>query len=181
MNDWTTSLALSKTPNNFSPFSFDTLILIPNNTENTINATILLLVNNDEKSPTLIVSIVLARKLTFSLVASSPKFSTSFIASIFLTSTNLNALVVTTPTNTLTKDVTINTAIIVPNILPTLFGYFILPIDVLIVKKISGTIITSNIFKNKSPKGLRTVAFSLKTNPTIVPIIIEPNNINVDL
>jgi len=32
-----------------------------------------------------------------------------------------------------------------------------------------------------SPKGLKTVAFSLNINPTIAPIIIDTNNIIVDL
>ena len=90
-------------------------------------------------------------------------------------------LVDTIPTNTLTIEVNANTSIIVVSILPILFGCFIFPIDVLIVKKISGTIITSNIFKNKSPNGLNTVAFSSNISPTIVPIIIDAKSINVDL
>ena len=85
------------------------------------------------------------------------------------------------PTPTLTSDVNINTSNIVTSILPILLGCFILPIEVVMVKNISGTIITSNKFKNKSPNGARTFAFSLNTSPTIVPIIIEPKSIKVDL
>ena len=54
-------------------------------------------------------------------------------------------------------------------------------IDVVIVKNINGVITTSNKFKNMSPKGLKTVAFSLNINPTIAPIIIDTNNTIVDL
>ena len=156
-------------------------MLIPISIENIIKAIMLSLVSNLLKSLTLTASTVLSKKLTSSLVTSSAPFSTSFIATSSLTSTNLNALVDTIPTNTLTIEVNANTSIIVVSILPILLGCFIFPIDVLIVKKISGTIITSNIFKNKSPNGLNTVAFSPNISPTIVPIIIDAKSINVDL
>ena len=64
--------------------------------------------------------------------------------------------------------------IIVDKILPIRLGCFIFPIETLIVKNINGIITISNIFKNKSPSGLRTAAFSLKIIPTIVPINIDP-------
>ena len=70
---------------------------------------------------------------------------------------------------------------IVPNILPILFGCFILPIDVDRVKNIKGTTITSSIFKNKSPSGLTIAAFSLNISPIIVPRIILPIKIKYDL
>ena len=50
-----------------------------------------------------------------------------------------------------------------------------------IFKKISGTMITNNRFKNKSPKGLNIVAFSLNTIPMIEPTIIATKRIIVDL
>ena len=78
-------------------------------------------------------------------------------------------------------DVIINTKNVAPTIFPSLFGDFIFDIDVVIVKNINGVITTSNKFKNMSPKGLKTVAFSLNINPTIAPIIIDTNNIIVDL
>ena len=61
--------------------------------------------------------------------------------------------------------------------MPTLLGLSILPIEVVIDKKISGTTTTSNILINNVPSGSKTVAFSLNINPTIVPIISEPINI----
>ncbi len=70
---------------------------------------------------------------------------------------------------------------IVINILPSLFGSFILPIEVLKVKNINGTIIVSNKLINKVPNGFNTVAFCLKITPIIVPTITEINIIIVDL
>lgn len=78
-------------------------------------------------------------------------------------------------------EVNINTSTIVPIILPNLFGCCILAIDVVIVKNISGTIITNRRFKNISPNGCNTVAFSLNTIPITAPTIIATNNIIVDL
>ena len=57
----------------------------------------------------------------------------------------------------------------------------ILAIDVGIVKNINGTIITNNRFKKISPNGLRTVAFSWNTIPTIAPTIMATKSIIVDL
>ena len=74
-----------------------------------------------------------------------------------------------------------NIPIIVINILPSLFGSFILPIEVLKVKNIKGTIIVSNKLINKVPKGFNIVAFSLKITPIKVPRITEINIIIVDL
>ena len=53
--------------------------------------------------------------------------------------------------------------------------------DVDSVKNIKGTTITSNIFRNKSPKGLTINVFSLNIRPAIVPIIILPIKIKYDL
>lgn len=96
-------------------------------------------------------------------------------------STNFTKYVLANPINTAIIDVNANTHTIVIIILPNLFGVFIFAIDVVIVKNISGMIITNKKFKNKSPKGLRIVAFSLNTIPTIAPTIIATNNIIVDL
>ena len=52
---------------------------------------------------------------------------------------------------------------------------------VAIVKKISGTIITTRRFKNKSPKGFKHSVFSLNIIPTIIPIIIEDKSMMEDL
>ena len=78
-------------------------------------------------------------------------------------------------------DVNKNTHIIVTMILPNRFGVFIFAIDVVIVKKMSGTMITNKRFKNKSPKGLSIVAFSWNIIPTIAPTIIATKRIIVDL
>lgn len=67
------------------------------------------------------------------------------------------------------------------NILLNLFGSRILDIDDAIVKNINGTIITNNKFKNKSPRGFTTVAFSLNIRPHIPPMITNVNNIIVFL
>lgn len=53
--------------------------------------------------------------------------------------------------------------------------------EVVIVKKISGTTMTNKRFKNRSPKGLRIVAFSWNIIPTIAPTIIATSRIIVDL
>ena len=67
--------------------------------------------------------------------------------------TSLTKYVLANPTSTAIIDVKINTPIIVTNILPSLFGCFILEIDVVIVKKMRGTIITNRRFRKMSPKG----------------------------
>jgi len=72
-----------------------------------------------------------------------------------------------------------NTNIILLIIFPSLFGLSILIIAVVMVKNISGTITTNIKFIKISPKGLRTLAFSLNINPTIAPIIIEIKSIIV--
>ena len=90
-------------------------------------------------------------------------------------------LVEAIPIKTLISDVKTNIPIIVINILPSLFGSFILPIEVLKVKNIKGTIIVSNKLINKVPKGFNIVAFSLKITPIKVPTITEINIIIVDL
>ena len=48
-------------------------------------------------------------------------------------------------------------------------------------KNINGTTITSNIFKNKSPSGLNTLAPSPHKIPTKPPNIIAPSKISIDL
>ena len=70
---------------------------------------------------------------------------------------------------------------IVIMIFPRRFGVFILEIEVVIVKKMSGIMTTSKRFKNKSPKGLKIVAFSWNIIPTIAPTIIATKRIIVDL
>ena len=62
-------------------------------------------------------------------------------------------------------------------IFPNLFIFAILEIADEIVRKTSGTTIVNIRFKNISPKGFNTVAFSPKTIPIILPKIIEDNNI----
>ena len=89
--------------------------------------------------------------------------------------------VLANPTNTAIIDVITNTKIIEPIIFPNLLGCFIFDIAVVMFKKISGTIITNNRFKNKSPNGLNIVAFSLKITPTMLPTIIATKSIIVDL
>ena len=106
--------------------------------------------------------------------------NTSLIFSVSLGLTRL-FLVAPIPINTLTKEVIINTNIILPNILPNLLGCFILPIDVVIVKNINGTIIVNKRLINKSPNGLNTFVFSPNIKPIIAPIMIDANNIIVDL
>ena len=85
------------------------------------------------------------------------------------------------PSNTAISDVTTNTEIIVTIILPSLFGFSILAIDVVIVKKISGTMITNNRFRKMSPKGCNLVAFSWNIIPTNAPTIIATKRIIVVL
>ena len=96
-------------------------------------------------------------------------------------STSFIELVTTKPTRTATIDVTKNVKNIVINTFPNLFGSFILAIDTVIVKNISGTIITNIMFIYKSPSGLSTVTFSLKIRPNIPPIITPNNNSIVPL
>ena len=77
--------------------------------------------------------------------------------------------------------VTANTAMIVIIIFPSLCGFSILAMDVVIVKKISGTIVTNNRFKNISPKGCNIVAFSWNITPMNAPTIIATKRIIVVL
>jgi hypothetical protein len=62
-----------------------------------------------------------------------------------------------------------------------LLGLFILPIELVIVKNINGTIDTNKRFKKISPNGLSISVFSLNTKPTIAPIIIDASRIIVPL
>ena len=80
-----------------------------------------------------------------------------------------------------THDIIKNIIIVLVNILLNLFFSFILEMDDVIVKNIKGTIITKSRFKNRSPRGFTTWAFSLNTNPHITPIITIPKSINVPL
>ena len=139
--------------------------------------------NNSEKSFTVNVFTVLCKIVNSS---SSSSDVTLFSNVLFISSpssgvTNLNEYVVNTPTNTATSDVTTNVAIIVIIILPNLLGCFIFVIDVVILKKINGTITINIKFKKISPNGLRMAAFSLNTIPTIAPIIIATKSIIIDL
>ena len=104
--------------------------------------------------------------------------------------TSFTKYVLKNPINTAISDVTINVAIIVVTInvaiivniiLPIRLGVFIFDIDVVIVKNISGTIITNKRFKNTSPNGFKTVALSWNITPTIAPMIIDATRIIVDL
>ena len=54
-------------------------------------------------------------------------------------------------------------------------------LNVVIVRKMSGTMITNKRFKNKSPNGLNIVACSWNTIPTTAPTIIATKRIIVDL
>ena len=114
---------------------------------------------------------------------SSPTVSSSdvFIFSPSSVLTSFTKYVLAKPTNTAISEVTANTAIIVIIIFPSLFGFSIFAMDVVIVKKISGTMITNNRFKNMSPKGCNIVAFSWNIIPTIAPTIIATKRIIVDL
>ena len=62
-----------------------------------------------------------------------------------------------------------------------LINVLLIVMAVVMFKKISGTIITNSKFKNISPKGLSTAAFSWNITPTIAPTIIEASKIIVDL
>ena len=95
--------------------------------------------------------------------------------------TNFIKYVLANPTSTAINDVTANTTMIVIIIFPSLFGFSILAIDVVIVKNTSGTITTNNRFKNMSPKGCNIVAFSWNIIPTIAPTIIATKRIIVVL
>ena len=152
--------------------------------ENTNNAIILSLDNNFVKSFTVNKLAVLFNIpiSSFSCVSSSVvSCNDCFIFSPSSGFTNFIKYVLANPIKTAIIDVIINTKNVAPTIFPSLFGDFIFDIDVVIVKNINGVITTSNKFKNMSPKGLKTVAFSLNINPTIAPIIIDTNNIIVDL
>ena len=62
-------------------------------------------------------------------------------------------------------------------ILPNLLISTILATLLLIVKKTSGTTMVYIKFKNISPNGFKTLAFSPKITPKIQPMIIEINSI----
>ena len=79
------------------------------------------------------------------------------------------------------NEVIINTPMVEVITFPNLLGCFILAIDVVIVKKINGTITTNHKFMNKSPKGLSIDAFSPINKPIIAPIINDESNVIVCL
>ena len=85
------------------------------------------------------------------------------------------------PIITLIIEVMINVIKLTSNIFPILLGLFIFPIDVVMVKNISGTIITNKVFKNKSPNGFKLLDFSLNIKPIIIPIIIDVKSMIDDL
>ena len=120
---------------------------------------------------------------TSSSVSSSPVVSSNAarICAPSSGSTNFTKYVLAKPTNTAIIDVNRNTHTIVTMIFPNLLGVCIFAIDVVIVRKMSGTMITNKRFKNKSPNGLSIVAFSWNIIPTIAPTIIATKRIIVDL
>lgn len=91
--------------------------------------------------------------------------------------TNLNILVLIIPIVIIINDVNINTITIDNKVFPILFGLFTLYMDVIIVKNRSGTIVISNMFMNKSPKGFKTIALSFRIIPISVPSKIKITNI----
>ena len=175
-----TSLALSSTSLNFSPFSLLILIANPVINETTNKAIKLLLDSNPLKSPTVNVLTVLSKIVNSSLAASGST-KLALIASVSDGATRLVLNVVRKPTTNATKLVTKKIQKIVIKTFPNLLPDFILAIDVVIVKKIRGTMITNIILMKISPKGLSTAVFSLKIIPTIAPIIILANKIMVCL
>ena len=147
---------------------------------NTNNAVILFFESSSGKSLTVNKLAVLSNMFnsSSSVSTSSNEF---LIASPSSTLTKFDLIVVPNPTNTEISDIHKNTATIIPNIFPILFGLCILVIAVVIFKNINGTIITNNKFKNTSPSGATTAAFSLKITPKIEPTIIAAIKIIVDL
>ena len=175
INLMTTLFAPSRTFKNGSA-SFPTAwIDNPTSIENTMIATILLLVSIPLKSLTVKVStVLLAYSKNPVSVGSYTAYSsliTSLIASVFSGSTNLVEYVVASPTATAIKLVTINEINIVTKTLPNLLGCLIFAIEVVMVRKIKGTIITNNKLIKISPNGAKYLASSPKTIPTIAPII----------
>ena len=165
-------------------FAFSPLILtaIPNITENTNKAITLSFESNFEKSFTDInVTVLSSIEISSVSCCSSVASSEALICSPSSGSTNLIKYVLKKPIKTAKIEISRKTTIIVIITFPNLFGCLILAIDVVMFKKISGTITTSNRFKNKSPKGLNMAAFSWNTIPTIAPTIIATKRIIVDL
>ena len=175
-----TSFALSSTSLNFSPFSLLILIAKPVIKDTTNKAIKLLLESKPLKSLTVNTLTVLA-KIVNSSASSVGSTKLALIASVSLGETKLVLNVVKKPTNKATKLVTKKIANIVTNTLPSLLPDFIFAIDVVIVKKIRGTMITNIILMKISPNGLSTAVFSLKIKPTIAPIMILANKIIVCL
>ena len=116
-----------------------------------------------------------------SSVVSSSYCNACLMLSPSSVSTSFTKYVLANPISTAMIDVTINTPMIVAMILPSLFGVFIFVMDVVIVKKIKGTIITNNRFRNMSPSGFKIAAFSWNMIPMIAPTIIAAKRIIVDL
>ena len=108
--------------------------------------------NNLLKSLTVTNCTVLSAIVKFS-VSSSVVDIDCFISSVFAESTSFTKYVLSKPIATAIKEVTTNVIRIVTMILPILFGVFILAIDDVMVKNISGTIITNKRFRKMSPSG----------------------------
>ena len=153
-------MALSNIFKKGSPSSPILLNAIPNRIEKITIAKILSLVNNNEKSLTLMAVIVLSKIFNSTSSAASPVSNTSSIALESLGLTNLTAYVDIIPIVAAINETTMNVPIIDTNSFPNLLGCFIFAIEVVIVRNINGTIITNIMFINNSPNGASILAFS---------------------
>ena len=172
--------AASKTSRSGLVFSLSFLIAKPNIIANTTIATIFPLESNPLKSPTLISSTVLSKKLSSGFWTFSVE-KASLIIPVSLSLISLNVFVVAIAKKTAINEVINEITMILPKIFLSLFGESILAIVVLIVKNKSGTIVTNNRFKNKSPSGLTTLTSSLNIIPHIAPIIKDKTSRTVTL
>ena len=100
----------------------------------------------------------------------------AIIALVSFGLTNFIEYVIARPIKQAISDVIKNITNVEVITFPNLLGCFILAMEVVIVRNISGTIITNNKLINKSPNGLNTAAFSPKISPIIAPIIKPINN-----
>ena len=156
---------------------------IPNNIENTINCNIFDLDNSNEKSFTVNVFTICCNNPTFSvaelsladdIISLNNDVSNPFVGFIKSTPTN--------PITAATKAVPKNTITILFSIFPNLcIPPPILAIADVTLKNTNGTNVMNNKFKNNSPIGFKTTAFSPIVAPTIPPSNIAPSNTIEDL
>ena len=141
---------------------------VPNNTEKTIRGSILDFENKPEKSETVMAFTNCSPRLTGStasgvgIVIFVPAAGGKILTTIMIITEAM-------------APVTTKVRSIYPKIIPSLFILIILPTALEIVTKTKGTTAVNIRLMKISPKGFKTVAFSFRITPIMLPTAIPDN------